>query len=311
VKVALAVPSDLASSVFRAMGTDVLIVVPRAQLDLARSAVEKLFAEWEQAMSRFRRDSELVALNARAGAPFVASELLFDAVSTALDAARATDGLFDPSLAIDIARVGYDRSFELIGAVAPPCGAPPSGGGRWRGVTLDRGARTIELPPGSGLDLGGIAKGMAVDAALELLRARGVETALVSAGGDLAVRSSRPGSRSWPIAIGEDGEEVVPLTGGAIATSSSLRRRWLQADRRRHHLLDPRTGEPACSGLREVTVVAGTCAQAEVAAKAIFVLGPSLGPMFAQRHGLAARLVREDGRRLTAGPWPEHHEVAA
>jgi FAD:protein FMN transferase len=293
------------------MGTDVLVVVPAADIEFASCEVEAQFATWEQTLSRFRDDSELSAMNRSRGEPFAASELLLTVVATALDAARGTGGLFDPSLLADLVRVGYDRSFEAVGARIPAGTAPPRGGGSWRGVKLDRAARTIALPPGCALDLGGIAKGMAVDASLELLNALGVETALVSAGGDLAVRSPRPGSRTWPVAVGEGGNEIVELTSGALATSSSLRRRWLQGDRRRHHLLDPRTGEPARAGLCEVTVAASTCAQAEVAAKAIFVLGPSLGPAFAKRHGLAARLVHGDGRRLTAGPWPASERIAA
>ena len=307
----LAVPDGLASRTFRAMGTDVLVVVPAADLARAAGVVEALFATWEQALSRFRDDSELVALNRSTGRPVVASELLFMAVATALDAARATDGLFDPSLLEDLVRVGYDRSFEAVGARVPAGAAPPHGGGGWRGVQLDRAARTIALAPGCTLDLGGIAKGMAVDASLKLLKVLGIETALVSAGGDLAVCGPRPGSRIWPVAVGEGANEIVELASGALATSSSLRHRWLQGDRQRHHLLDPRTGEPARTGLCEVTVAASTCAQAEVAAKAIFVLGPSLGPTFAARHGLAARLVHEDGRRLTAGPWPASARIAA
>ena len=307
----LAVPEGLASKTFRAMGTDVLVVVPAAELDRAAREVEALFATWEQALSRFRDDSELAGLNRSAGRPVAASKLLFTVVAAAIDAACATCGLFDPSLLADLVRVGYDRSFEAVGARVRVGTAPPRGGGGWRGVSLDRAMRTITLPPGCALDLGGIAKGMAVDESLELLMALGTETALVSAGGDLAVRSSRPGSRTWPVAVGEGGNEIVKLTGGALATSSSLRRCWLQGDRQRHHLLDPRSGEPAHTGLCEVTVAAARCAQAEVAAKAIFVLGPSLGPAFAKRHGLAARLVHEGGRRLTAGPWPASDLAAA
>ncbi|MEP6892403.1 MAG: FAD:protein FMN transferase [Gaiellaceae bacterium] len=293
------------------MGTDALIVVSADDLQLASREVGTLFANWEQTLSRFRDESELSALNRSAGTPFCTGELLFAVVSTALDAARASDGLFDPSLRPDLVRTGYDRSFEEVGRQVPEGNSAPLGGGRWRGVVLDRSSRAITLPPGCGLDLGGIPKGMAVNASFELLATLGIETALVSAGGDLAVRSPRQGERAWPVAVGEDGQEIVPLTSGALATSSSVRRRWQQGNKPRHHLLDPRTGEPTRSGLREVTVAAATCAQAEVAAKAIFVLGPTLGPAFAVRHGLAARLVCDDGRRIAAGAWPANQRLGA
>ena len=307
----LVVPEGLASRTFRAMGTEVLVVVPAADLELASLEIEALFAMWEKALSRFRPESELSTLNRTGGEPLAASELLFAVVATALDAARATGGLFDPSLLEDLVRVGYDTTFDAVGSRLPKTTAAPRGGGGWRRVSLDRTRRTIALPSGCGLDLGGIAKGMAVDASLELLAALEIETGLVSAGGDLAVCSPLSDSRVWPVAVGEDGDQVMPLVRGALATSSSARRTWRQGDRRRHHLLDPRTGEPARSGVREVTVAAATCAQAEVAAKAIFVLGPSLGPAFAKRHGLAASILDEAGRRTAVGPWPAPVGVAA
>ena len=114
-----------------------------------------------------------------------------------------------------------------------------------------------------------------------------------------------PGLRAWPIAVGEDAETVVALVRGAVATSGTSRRSWTQDGIDRHHLVDPRTGEPARSGLREVTIIASTCAQAEAATKAVFVLGPRLGPGFAARSGVAARLATTAGRQISAGPWPQ------
>src|SRR5439155_22588655 len=131
---------------------------------------------------------------------------------------------------------------------------------------------------GVGLDLGGIAKGMAVDAALARLRALGVDAALVNAGGDLAVHGRLPGGTAWPVVVqGRRAPQTVLLERGALATSGIARRRWQQGQQSRHHLLDPRTGLPAQSGLLSITVVAARCVQAEVAATAAFVLGPQEG----------------------------------
>lgn len=309
-KIGLTVPSGLARHSFGAMGTGVLVVVPTDRLERAAAEVEALFATWEQALSRFRPTSELSALNRSSGRVIVVSELVFEVVSAALEAARATGGLFDPSLLPDLVRIGYDRTFDAVGSPKPSAAAPRGGGG-WRRVRLDRSRSTIALPPGVELDLGGIAKGMAVDASLQALAGLGIDAALVSAGGDLAVRGRSPQSRAWPIAVGEDGNEVVELVRGALATSTTARRRWRQGDVGRHHLLDPRTGEPTRSGLLEVSVAAPTCMQAEVAAKAVFVLGPTLAAGFVARHGLAARLVNDDGRRIVLGPWPTRAEAAA
>ena len=296
---------------FRAMGTDVHVVALSRRIDVAADTVHALFVAWERILSRFRPDSELSRLNEARGVPFVASPILFDAVVTAVSAAAATGGLFDPTLLRDLERVGYDRSFVDLPKAQPETQLPPTGGGAWRRIELDRGTRSVVLPRDAALDLGGIAKGMAVDAALERLGTIGVQSALVSAGGDLAVRGLPPDLGSWPVAVGEDGETTVPLVRGALATSSRVRRAWRQGDLERHHILDPRTGEPARSGVREATVAAMTCAQAEAAAKAVFVLGPTLAGELVARNGLAARIATEDGRTVTFGRWPQPSEVAA
>ena len=96
----------------------------------------------------------------------------------------------------------------------------------------------------------------------------------------------------------------MPLVRGALATSGTTRRRWLQGDLARHHLVDPATGEPAASGLREVTVAAGTCRVAEVGATVAFVAGRRLGTALLERLGVAGLLVTEAGERIAVGRWP-------
>jgi thiamine biosynthesis lipoprotein len=307
----LADPAGISRRSFAAMGTEVLVVTETHEVESALVLTRRLFAEWELVLSRFLPESELSRLNASAGKPFDASRLLFDVVSTALEAARASGGLFDPTLLADLVRIGYDRSFADMPGLLEEASFGPVGGGGWRRVELDRSTRRITLPAGAKLDVGGIAKGMAVDAALEQLDAAGIGSALVSAGGDLAVRGLPPALDSWPIAVGGDRTTSVPLARGALATSGRGRRAWRQGTVERHHLLDPRTGEPARSGLREVTVVAATCAQAEVAAKAAYVLGARLGGEFVRRNGLAARFLADDGSETTVGLWPARAVIAA
>ncbi len=178
-------------------------------------------------------------------------------------------------------------------------------GGGWRRIALDAAHRRITAPPGVGLDLGGIAKGLAVDAALARLAALGVANALINAGGDLAVRGLPPYREAWPIAVpGRRQCWTIPLHHGAIATSGIARRRWQQGSTPRHHLLDPRTGQPSVSGLWSVTVAGGTCGQAEVAAKIAFLRGLADGADLLTTHGLAGVLVSADGMWRTAGGWP-------
>jgi FAD:protein FMN transferase len=291
------------------MGTEITVLATEKAIARATALVLALFAEWEETLSRFRPESELSRLNAAAGRPFRASWLLFRVVSRSLDAAEATGGLFDPTLLRDLERIGYDRTFSRLRP--RPNGGRPQGGGGWRRVRIDRGERTIELPAGVGIDLGGIAKGLCVDASIALLERHRLGPVLVNAGGDLRALGAPPGGH-WPVALGErETARLVPLAAGALATSGRVGRAWMQGAVERHHLLDPRTGEPASSGLRLVSVAAGTCGHAEVAAKAAFLLGPERGAAFLRAAGLAGFFVHDDGRTSNAGDWPAPARAAA
>ena len=290
------------------MGTEVHVLLPEGSSH-ELVLVESLFSDWERRLSRFLPESELCRLNASAGRPAVVGELLLRVVEGAVDAAAATDGAFDPTLLPQQERIGYDRSFDRLPSDVRPPERSAEAGGCWRRLRIDTRSRTIELPAGCGLDLGGIAKGMAVDAALAALGSRGVSRALVSAGGDLAVRGTPAKDEAWTVLVGYG--EVVALFRGALATSGIARRSWHQGARLRHHLVDPRTGEPAESAVYEVSVAASTCERAEVAATAAFVLGPERGAELLRRHALAARFTLLDGSRAYVGRWPAASSRAA
>jgi thiamine biosynthesis lipoprotein len=159
----------------------------------------------------------------------------------------------------------------------------------------------ITLPTGTRVDLGGVAKGLAVDHALGLLRG---DRAMVNAAGDLRVRG---GGWSAGIAVLPEGahphDATVVLDEGALATSGVTRRRWTRADGgAAHHLIDPRTGLPAEGPWLAVTVWAPTCVAAEVAAKAALIAGAD-GPAWLEERGVSARLVAADGSLTTTGAW--------
>ena len=293
---------------FPAMGTEVTVLLTGTVPVGTVGRIRALFAHWEETLSRFRADSELSRLNRHAGRPVAVGPLLWRVVVAALSAAEATAGAFDPTLGRQMAANGYGRSFGLPQRVTV-LGMPPAGpGGGWRRITLDPAARAVTLPLGIALDAGGIAKGMAVDAAAVLLCDAGVEAGLVSAGGDMRVTGRR--DAGWQVGLGDTpGPSQVTLSEGALATSSTSRRTWVQGGVRRHHLLDPRTGEPAASGLRSVSVAARTCEQAEVAAKAAFVLGPDRGARFLESLALPGLLTPTSGPPVPVGSWPT--EVAA
>ena len=299
-----AAPAGTVSRRFPAMGCEVLVILPADRAAHIATA-SALFAEWEARLSRFRADSDLSRLNAAAGRPTRVGEPLLGVLRRALRAARATRGGFDPTLARELSALGYATTFsELRGEIAER--PAPARASSWHDVRLGPGG-LVSLPADLAIDLGGIAKGMAVDAALAALRAEDVPFALVSAGGDLGVL----GGRSWPVAVeAADGETVVSLTAGALATSSTEGRRWRTAGGEMHHLIDPRTRRPAASDLVRVTVHAPTCEAAEVAAKAALVLGSDGGAAFLERHRLTG-LLSTASASSPAGAWPAQTAGAA
>ncbi len=260
---------------FHAMGTTVECLLDADRRD-GFARVEAEFERLEALLSRFRPDSELSRLN-RQGSVEAGPDLLRVTV-LAVEARERSGGLFDPTVLDAVVAAGYDRSFELV-----PADGPAANGGARCGGDIRFAGDSIELEPGTHLDLGGIAKGYAVDRAAELLAAYG--PCLVNAGGDLAVRGG-----SWP--VGVDGSVTLELTRGAIATSGRDRRRWSRGGEERHHLIDPATGRPAESGLLRVTVVAPTAVEAEVLAKIAFLGGEVDVPRV---------LVTMDGRAILEG----------
>jgi len=293
---------ELVRHAFRAMGTQILVLVDGSE-DAARLAgavdrVRDTFERLERRCSRFRADSELTRVNRRAGRPTRVSPELAELVSHALAAARRTEGRFDPAVLDAVVGAGYDRDFDEVLAGARVALRPPRPCGRWREVRLE-GDR-LELPEGVGLDLGGLAKGWTVDRAAEAALAAGLRWVLVNAGGDLRLLGEAP-PEGIPVGV-EDPEDPsaevlrLHLTAGALATSSITRRAWGPG---LHHLIDPRTGAPAASGVLQATVWAPTCAEAEVAAKDALLRGETaLGDV-------PGVLVLADGRVLTNLDAPE------
>lgn len=287
---------------FRCMGTQVWLVVQPAPAE-AQAAAQRLDAlvEWfhgaEAVLSRFRPGSELNRLGARAGAPCLVSGTLAGALATAV---ALSGDLFDPTVRPCLEAAGYDRDLALVQAAAPAPGAappaPPAGWrpGRWREVLADPRTGLAWLPPGVTLDLGGIAKGWAADQAAAALA--GFGPALADVGGDLAV-ALPPGHPPWPVAVADPFREAgdlleLAVPGGGVATSNTRGRRWAPD---RHHLIDPRTGRPAESDVVQATVLAPTCAQAEVWAKAACILGSAAAPAYLAAQGAAGVLVQDDG----------------
>lgn len=300
----LVVPGGMVRDEFRAMGTSITILLPEFEASNAL-LVRELFEEWEQALSRFLPESELSWLNEHPGEQVIVSKLLYSVLTASLAAAEATRGVYDPTMLDQLMQLGYDRSFDkLPGSLAASAYEGYPGGG-WRNIRVNEMLRSVMLPAGIKLDFGGIAKGMAVDAALERLRHAGVSSALVNAGGDLATLGLPLFADHWAVALPiKDTCWTIPLHHGAIATSGIARRHWSQGQAARHHLLNPLTGLPADSGMWSVTTVAARCEQAEVGAKTAFVLGMEQGKAFLREQQLAGLLVDAEGHWDTVGSWP-------
>lgn len=305
--------NGLASISFPALGTTALLCLADAsRLSSARNELERELAEIDDSCSRFRRDGELVRLNAVAGTgPVTVSDRLLEAVEVALEAAASTSGLVDPTIGRTLRLAGYDRRFSGVrlrdGASFQPglCAVPGA-----CAVRVDRMRGTIELQKGVELDLGATAKALAADRSAKA-GARAAETGvLVSLGGDIAV-AGEPPAGGWPVRIADDHAAAldgpgptVAIERGGFATSGTTVRRWQAGNLMLHHIVDPRTGCSAVTPWRTVTVAARSCVEANVASTAAIVLGDE-APAWLDARGLAARLVRGSGEIELTNAWPE------
>ncbi len=278
------------------MDTLVTITVAGLPEPEAREALAAAFDRLEAVDHEMARveGTPLWELN-RAGGGEV-SPALAAVLAESLRWARRTAGAFDPTVAplLDLWDV-------LQGPHPPPeplaVEAARSRVG-WERIALDPKARTVDLGR-TEVDLGGIAKGWAIDRAAEALRAAGAKGFIVNAGGDLYVAGTR-GDRPWRVGIQHPRDpgrflRVVAPAEGALVTSGDYERFYEWEGRRIHHILDPRTGYPA-PGCQSVTVWAPTATDADALSTAVFVLGPEEGLALLEREpGVEGLVVAADG----------------
>jgi FAD:protein FMN transferase len=298
-----------------ALGTTARLAVwPASSLRAAVGAVDRELERLDLAASRFRSDSEIFRVYAQQGEPADVSAGLAEAIGVALAAAQWSGGLVDPTIGAALIALGYDRDFVEVQSWdeqdAPSPAVPPSS---WLSVRLD--GQRVQVPAGVLLDLGATAKGLGADwsarAAFAASECGGV---VVSLGGDVAAAGDTP-QGGWPVLVADDhrqsarsasgasATQVVRLTGGGLATSSIACRQWRRSGRTLHHIVDPRTGQPARGPWRTVSVAAATCADANAASTAAIVCG-STAPEWLDAQGIPARLVRHDGSVIQTGAWP-------
>jgi thiamine biosynthesis lipoprotein len=264
-------------------------------------SVPEWFESWEQALSRFRLDSELSYLNHSEGRPVPVSDTLWEVFHAAREAETYTGGLVRPTVLDALIQAGYDRSFDLLPAIGHPSATgllelPDLA----TAISWDQATQSLCLPEGVHLDFGGVAKGWAAMKAAQRLGRFG--PALVDAGGDIAVSGhQRPDGQPWPIGVRDpfqsDGYFETLLIGrGGVATSGVDYHRWQQSGMWNHHIIDPRTGLPADTDLLTVTVVAPDAVRAEAAAKTVLILGSPAGMDWLESDSaLAGILVLQSG----------------
>jgi len=292
---------------FPMFGGEATIVVGDSRLlTEAQCIVQDELDAIDKACSRFRADSELIALNEAAGRPVRVSPLLRHALAVALRAAALTDGAVDPTVGSAVRVLGYDADFGSI-ARAGPAVVDVARVPGWQRIRI-RGS-TVELPEGVCLDLGATGKAFAADLAARRAAAALGCGVLVGLGGDIAAAGAAPPS-GWIIGLAEwhgasDAQVAgtIRIEGGGVATSSTAVRRWSRGSRELHHLIDPRTGQPAAEVWRTVSVAAASCVDANTASTAAIIRGVR-APEWLARHELPARLVDRDGSELCVGGWP-------
>jgi len=278
------------------MGTLVDVIV-YGDGEIAAEAVHRAFdrmTEVERVARSKGHDSPLASIREGKGAMLLGDAALV--METAMSVAVASSGAFDPTLGelVELWGIGTDQpevpdEGEIRGALGrsgyrkiPETGCCPEGMTMW-------------------LDLGGVAKGYAVDEAVKELKKAGIGSGIVNAGGDLRSFGVKPGKSSWKIGIQnpddpQDLAGVLDVDEMSVATSGDYQRYFEEGAVRYHHILDSTTGRPARSGVRSVTVLAPDCALADALATAAFVMGPERGLKLLERwEGVEGVLISEDG----------------
>jgi thiamine biosynthesis lipoprotein len=267
------------------MGINARLVVYAPDRPAAEEACTAAFARiaaLDSIMSDYRRDSELTRLGARAGGPPVrVSPDLFLLLRRAQEVARHSRGAFDVTAGPLIALWRTARKTEVLPDPVELKQARRLVG--WQKLRLDAGARTVRLTvPGMKLDLGGIAKGYAADAAQRVLKEHGITRALVELGGDIVVSGPPPGTEGWTIRVpnaGDDrGQRGTSARGDlrfahrAISSSGDTEQFAVIGGRRYSHVVDPRNGQ-ALTNRVQVTVTAPDGLTSDPLSTALTVLG--------------------------------------
>lgn len=293
------------------MGTLVSISISNTDSEKANRAADLAFQEIrriEQIMSTYLPESEISLINRSAGKDWrsVHPEILF-VIQEALGYSRLSNGAFD----ITFKPLTRLWNFE-------PGSRPPDPKAvrellnlvDFKAVLIDKEDRVLLKKPGMAIDLGGIAKGYAVDRAMAVLEAQGITDAIINSGGDLRVIGRRTRKKRWRIGIQDPRNrdtviETIDVSGGAVATSGDYEKYFIDQGIRYHHILNPKTGFPA-RGCRSVTVICPAAMMADAMATAVFVLGPEQGmELMETLPEVEGMIIDQDGQIQRSTGFPE------
>ena len=267
---------------FRAMNSDIVLAASGDDLGAIENGfllARQIIHQYEQRFTRFSETSELAQINRAAGGWFKSSDEMFLVLQEAYRLSIDTDGLFNPAILPALKQVGYERSMDEI-RISPPRIEPPQVVEKhdFRLIQLNVETKSILMPQGMQLDLGGIAKGWIAQQVAQQL-AKSSSAFAVSAGGDMFLINLPKGASDWEISLEnplapDQNLAVLHVRPGAVATSSITKRRWMHNGHWQHHLIDPRTGRPVLTEYLSATVWAEKAVEAEVYAKVLLISGP-------------------------------------
>lgn len=287
------------------MGTKVSVQLwhqDKSQGEAAVQAVMEEFRRLDKKLSPYIEHSELALVNRMAASePVVISEEFYRLLETSHVYSELTKGAFDITFASIGHRYDYRKgvkpSDSTIDTALPLID--------YRNIRLAAANRTVTFEkPGVRIDLGGIAKGYAVDRGIELLQQRGIGHALISAGGDSRLLGDHRG-RPWHIGIQAPRDKermaaMLPLVDNAISTSGDYERFFERDGVSYHHIISPKTGRSAGT-LQSVTIIGPNATRTDALSTSVFVLGAEKGMALVNRlEDIDAVIIDEDGEMITS-----------
>jgi thiamine biosynthesis lipoprotein len=276
---------------FQAMGSRIFIALdlPENTREPLFDLVPQWFKGWESVLSRFQPDSELSRLNLQRKTWVPVSNVLWDVLQCARDAYTLSNGLVNAAMLKAIEDLGYLQDFSSLPKVVHKKNMPLENQANFgfEEIQFNSANQSVTLPVGSSLDLGGIAKGWAAQQAM--LRLSRIAPSLVNAGGDIAISGVQQSGEPWSIGVTdplnpEAHLQVLQVKSGGVATSGKDYHQWQVNGSWVHHILDPRTGQPAQTDILTATILAPSVLEAETAAKTVFILGSQEGMQWLKSH---------------------------